>query len=185
MSKIVNVISEALRTVFYSNDIEKACDILTKLDEVKVKVWRKDDTVKLPTYGKDGDACMDVYVHSIEFKDDGRIIYHTGLHFALPEDYEMEIRPRSSNTKTTAVMQNAPGTLDEGYRGELMIVHRDMVNPTYNSHSYYGNSYYGIGDRCAQILVRRRERIIWDEVSIQKELGDTERGEGGFGSTGK
>lgn len=180
MSKIVNVISEALRTVFYSNDIEKACDILTELDEVKVKVWREDDTVKLPTYGKDGDACMDVYIHSVEFKDDGRVIYHTGLHFSLPEDYEMEIRPRSSNTKTTAVMQNAPGTLDEGYRGELMIVHRDMIEPTCCSHSYYG-----VGDRCAQILIRHREHIVWDEVSTQEELGDTERGEGGFGSTGK
>lgn len=179
MSKIVNVISEALRTVFYSNDIEKACDILTELDEVKVKVWREDDTVKLPTYGKDGDACMDVYVHSVEFKDDGRVIYHTGLHFALPEDYEMEIRPRSSMTKTIATMQNAPGTLDQGYRGELLLVHRDIIAPL------QANNEFKVGDRCAQILIRRRERIIWDEVSTQEELGDTERGEGGFGSTGK
>lgn len=179
MSKIVNIISEALRTVFYNNDIEKACDILTELDEVKVKVWREDDTVKLPTYGKDGDACMDVYVHSVEFKDDGRVIYHTGLHFALPEDYEMEIRPRSSMTKTIATMQNAPGTLDQGYRGELLLVHRDIISPL------QANNEFKIGDRCAQILIRRRERIIWDEVSTQEELGDTERGEGGFGSTGK
>ena len=179
MSKIVNVISEALRTAFYSNDIEKACDIITKLDEVKVKVWREDDTVKLPTYGKDGDACMDVYVHSVEFKDDGRVIYHTGLHFALPEDYEMEIRPRSSMTKTIATMQNAPGTLDQGYRGELLLVHRDIIAPL------QANNEFKIGDRCAQILVRRRERIIWDEVSTQEELGETDRGNGGFGSTGK
>lgn len=179
MSKIVNIISEALRTVFYSNDIEKACDILTELDEVKVKVWREDDTVKLPTYGKDGDACMDVYVHSVEFKDDGRVIYHTGLYFALPEDYEMEIRPRSSMTKTIATMQNAPGTLDQGYRGELLLVHRDIIAPL------QANNEFKIGDRCAQILVRRRERIIWDEVSTQEELGETDRGNGGFGSTGK
>lgn len=179
MSKIVNVISEALRTVFYNNDIEKACDVLAELDEVKVKVWREDDTVKLPTYGKDGDACMDVYVHSVEFKDDGRVIYHTGLHFALPEDYEMEIRPRSSMTKTIATMQNAPGTLDQGYRGELLLVHRDIIAPL------QANNEFKIGDRCAQILVRRRERIVWNEVNTQEELGDTERGEGGFGSTGK
>lgn len=179
MSKIVNVISEALRTAFYSNDIEKACDIITELDEVKVKVWREDDTVKFPTYGKDGDACMDVYVHSVEFKDDGRVIYHTGLHFALPEDYEMEIRPRSSMTKTIATMQNAPGTLDQGYRGELLIVHRDIISPL------NANNEFKIGDRCAQILVRRRERIIWDEVSTQEELGETDRSNGGFGSTGK
>ena len=180
MSKLVDNLITAFAYATQGATIREIIPLLEELDEVKVKVWREDDTVKLPTYGKDGDACMDVYVHSVEFKDDGRVIYHTGLHFALPEDYEMEIRPRSSNTKTTAVMQNAPGTLDEGYRGELMIVHRDMVNPTYNSHSYYG-----IGERCAQILIRRRERIIWDEVNTQEELGDTERGEGGFGSTGK
>ena len=112
MSKIVEIISEALRTLHYNNNVEEACSVLSCLDECKVKVWREDDTVKLPTYGKDGDACMDVYVHSIEYKDDGRVVYHTGLHFALPEDYEMKIRPRSSITKTTAIMQNAPGTLD-------------------------------------------------------------------------
>lgn len=179
MSKVVEIISEALRTLHYNNNVEEACGILSQLDECKVKVWREDDTVKLPTYGKDGDACMDVYVHSIEYKDDGRVIYHTGLHFALPEDYEMKIRPRSSITKTCALMQNAPGTLDQGYRGELMIVHRDIDNP-FDAHSFYG-----VGDRVAQILVCRRERIVWDEVKTQEELGETERGKGGFGSTGK
>lgn len=180
MSKIVDILTTAFSYATQGATIKEIAPLIKQLDEVKVKVWREDDTVKLPTYGKDGDACMDVYIHSVEFKDDGRVIYHTGLHFSLPEDYEMEIRPRSSNTKTTAVMQNAPGTLDEGYRGELMIVHRDMIEPTCCSHSYYG-----VGDRCAQILIRHRERIVWNEVSTQEELGDTERGEGGFGSTGK
>jgi dUTP pyrophosphatase len=115
MSKIVDVISEALRTLHYNNNVEEACGILAELDECKVKVWREDETVKLPTYAKPGDACMDVYIHKIEYKNDGRVVYHTGLHFALPEGYEMEIRPRSSNTKTCAVMQNAPGTLDSKF----------------------------------------------------------------------
>lgn len=179
MSKTVDIISEALRALHYSNNVEEACSILGLLDECKVKVWREDDTVKLPTYSKEGDACMDVYVHRVEFKDDGRVVYHTGLHFALPKDYEMIIRPRSSNTKTTLVMQNSPGTLDGGYRGELLVVMRDMIDPT------SGKSEYGIGDRCAQILVRRRERIFWAEVKTKEELGVTERGDGGFGSTNK
>lgn len=179
MSKIVDVISDALRTLYYGNDVEEACDVLAKLNECKVKVWREDETVKFPTYAKPGDACMDVYVHSVEKKDDGRIVYHTGLHFALSEDYEMEIRPRSSMTKTLAIMQNAPGTLDEGYTGELMIVHRSLDNPN------IAMAQYDVGDRCAQILVRRRERIIWYEVATQEELGVTERSAGGFGSSGK
>lgn len=112
MSKFVDTLAVA---ILWAKDGASDKDVINKLkelDECHVKVWREDDTVKLPTYGKDGDACMDVYVHSIEYKDDGRVVYHTGLHFRLPDDYEMTIRPRSSNTKTIAVMQNAPGTLD-------------------------------------------------------------------------
>lgn len=179
MSKTVDILTTAIGWAMQGASFNNVVNKLKELDEVKVKVWREDETVKLPTYAKSGDACMDIYVHSIEYKEDGRICYHTGLHFKLPEDYEMELRPRSSITKTFAVMQNAPGTLDEGYTGELMIIHRqlnelDFPTPEYN-----------VGDRCAQLLVRRRERITWDEVSTQEELGVTERGNGGFGSSGK
>lgn len=179
MSKTVDILTTAIGWAMQGTPFGDVANKLKELDEVKVKVWREDDTVKLPVYAKQGDACMDVYVHSIEHKEDGRICYHTGLHFKLPEDYEMEIRPRSSNTKTTAVMQNAPGTLDEGYTGELMIVHRSLDNPN------IAMAQYAVGDRCAQILIRRRELIIWDEVATQEELGVTERGAGGFGSSGK
>ena len=179
MSKSVEILKTAIALSMQGADVDNIYKILDELDECKVKVWREDETVKLPTYAKPGDACMDVYVHSIEYKDDGRVVYHTGLHFKLPEDYEMEIRPRSSNTKTLAIMQNAPGTLDEGYRGELMIIHRQIDDPSNSC------SEYDVGDRVAQILVRRRERIIWNEVKTQEELGNTERSDGGFGSTGK
>lgn len=179
MSKFVDTLTTAIGWAMEGASFKDVAEKLKELDECKVKVWREDDTVKLPIYSKEDDACMDVYVHRIEYKDDGRVVYHTGLHFKLPDDYEMTIRPRSSNTKTTAIMQNAPGTLDAGYTGELLVVHRDMIDPTSSK------SEYGIGDRCVQVMVRRRERIIWDEVATQEELGSTERGEGGFGSTGK
>lgn len=179
MSKFVEVLKTAIALSMQGAQVDNVYKILDELDECKVKVWREDETVKLPVYKKPGDACMDVYVHSIEYKSDGGIIYHTGLHFAIPEDYEMEIRPRSSMTGTYAVMQNAPGTLDEGYRGELMIVQRNIIDPRNPINEY------NVGDRCAQILVRRRERIIWDEVKTLNELGTTERGQGGFGHTGK
>lgn len=182
MSKIPYVLADAVYYAATTPDDGTLYDTLVKmfdtLDHVGIKVYREDETVKLPTYSKRGDACMDVYVHSIEEKDD-RIVYHTGLHFKLPEDYEMEIRPRSSNTKTMAIMQNSPGTLDEGYTGELMIVHRDIDDP------FIPVIEYNVGDRVAQILVRHREQIIWDEVETIEELGETERGAGGFGSTGK
>lgn len=182
MSKIPYVLADAVYYAATTPDDGTLYDTLVKmfdtLDHVGVKVYREDETVKLPTYSKQGDACMDVYVHSIEEKDD-RVVYHTGLHFKLPEDYEMEIRPRSSNTKTMAIMQNSPGTLDEGYTGELMIVHRAIDAP------FISVIEYNVGDRVAQILVRHREQIIWDEVETIEELGETERGARGFGSTGK
>lgn len=182
MSKIPYVLADAVYYAATTPDDGTLYDTLVKmfdtLDHVGVKVYRENETVKLPTYSKQGDACMDVYVHSIEEKDD-RVVYHTGLHFKLPEDYEMEIRPRSSNTKTMAIMQNSPGTLDEGYTGELMIVHRAIDAP------FISVIEYNVGDRVAQILVRHREQIIWDEVETIEELGETERGAGGFGSTGK
>ena len=179
MSKTVDILTTAIAWAMQGAPFGDVANKLTELDKCKVKVWREDDTVKLPTYSKEGDACMDVYVHRIETKPDGRVVYHTGLHFALPEDYEMKIRPRSSMTKTLALMQNAPGTLDEGYRGELMIVHRQINDPTNSC------AEYSVGDRVAQILVSRRERIVWDEVKTKEELGITERGDGGFGSTNK
>lgn len=179
MSKLVDILKKAFDYAIQGESMGEINSLLEQIDKVKVKVWREHESVKLPTYAKSGDACMDVYVDSIEPKPDGGVCYHTGLHFKLPEDYEMEIRPRSSNTKTIAVMQNAPGTLDEGYTGELMIVHRNL------EYSKVAIPQYSVGDRCAQILVRRREHIIWDEVSSAQELGNTERGSGGFGSSGK
>lgn len=179
MSKFVDVLTTAIGWTMEGAPFKDVANKLKELDECKVKVWREDETVKLPIYAKDGDACTDVYVHSIEHKEDGRVVYHTGLHFAIPKDYEMEIRPRSSMTKTISIMQNSPGTLDEGYRGELMIVHRDINNP------YQALPDYKVGERCAQILIRRRERIVWEEVKTLNELGETDRGQGGFGSTNK
>ena len=128
MSKIPYVLADAVYYAATTPDDGTLYDTLVKmfdtLDHVGVKVYREDETVKLPTYSKQGDACMDVYVHSIEEKDD-RVVYHTGLHFKLPEDYEMEIRPRSSNTKTMAIMQNSPGTLDS-----KKSEHRKLHNST-------------------------------------------------------
>ena len=89
----------------------------------------------------------------------------------------MEIRPRSGFTNSELIMQNAPATIDEGYSGEVMIVHRKM-----DSHSPY---YCNVGGKVAQLLIRRRERIIWEEVESLEDLGKSDRGDNGFGSTDK
>lgn len=217
MSRIVDILSKAIAEastgILFEDDVKK---MIKELDECHVKVYREDKTQPLPVYSKEGDACMDVYATSIEYDEEkDRYIVHTGLHFELPDDYEMELRPRSSNTKTEWYIPNAPGTLDWGYRGELMMVFkrrthsiimfslnyilssiRDILEfhdkRTYTTEAHLNSAQslltefpYKVGDRICQLLVRRRERIVWKEVESLDELSKTERGSGGFGHTGK
>ena len=218
MSKLSKAIANAI--IEFNAGLLTQDELYQKLerdiDNVSVKVWREDKSVPLPTYGKEGDACCDVYAKSIEYDaDKDRFIIHTGLHFALPDEYEMELRPRSSNTKTDFYMPNSPGTLDWGYRGELRVIFKNRTNISLSRSVEYimnavrqlsdeGNDIreltnnaiyylekvfngfpYKTGDRVCQLLVRRREKITWDEVETLEELGSTERGAGGFGHTGK
>lgn len=176
MSKIKNVLARAISLASEQpmsyNEVES---LLEDIDTCKVKIWLEQGAI-LPKYAHKEDACMDLFVKDVEL-DGGRTIYHTGVHVALPEDYEMEIRPRSSITKTKSVIQNAPGTVDEGYRGEIMVVCRRV--------DCYDDPSYSIGDKVAQLLIRRRERIVWDQVKSLDDLGYTDRGDCGFGSTGR
>lgn len=176
MSKIRSVLA---KVISFASDqpmsYNEVFELLDGIDTCKVKIWLEEGA-KMPKYAHEDDACMDLFVKNIEL-DGGRIIYHTGVHVALPEDYEMEIRPRSSITKTKSIIQNAPGTIDEGYRGEIMVVCRRIDR--------YGDPSYSVGDKVAQLLIRRRERIVWDQVKSLDDLGYTDRGDGGFGSTGR
>ena len=220
MSKLSKAIANAI--IEFNAGLLTQDELYQKLerdiDNVNVKVWREDKSVPLPTYGKEGDACCDVYAKSIEYDaDKDRFIIHTGLHFALPDEYEMELRPRSSNTKTDVYMPNNPGTLDWGYRGELLVIFKNRTSShLYKTLDLIGQSLgetirnnqeathilieareeynqiiedracpYKVGYRVCQLLVRRREKITWDEVETLEELGTTERGAGGFGHTGK
>ena len=176
MSKIKDLLARAISLASEQPmSYKEVIELLDGIDTCKVKIWLEEGA-KLPEYAHKEDACMDLFVKDIEL-DGGRIIYHTGVHVALPEDYEMEIRPRSSITKTKSIIQNAPGTVDEGYRGEIMVVCRRIDR--------YGDPSYSKGDKVAQLLIRRRERIVWDQVESLEDLGESERGNGGFGSTGK
>ena len=86
------------------------------INHIEVKVYREDKSVPLPAYGKDGDCCMDIVAKSIDYVlNKARRIVRSGHHFWIPQNYEMEIRPRSSNTKYDVYIPNTPMTLDEGY----------------------------------------------------------------------
>lgn len=218
MSKLSKAIANAI--IEFNAGLLTQDELFEKLeqdiDNVSVKVFREDTGIPLPTYGKEGDACCDVYAKSIEYDaDKDRTIIHTGLHFALPDEYEMELRPRSSNTKTDFYMPNSPGTLDWGYRGELLVIFKnrsnihlcrcvedslmainqlkhvtnrieEITNDCMKELEQVMNGFpYKEGNRICQLLVRRREKITWDEVETLEELGTTERGTEGFGSTGK
>ena len=93
MSKLSKAIANAI--IEFNSGLLTQDELFDKLerdiDNVSVKVWREDKSVPLPTYGKEGDACCDVYAKNIEIKQDDRIVVHTGLHFALPDNYEMDL----------------------------------------------------------------------------------------------
>ena len=98
----------------------------------------------------------------------------TGLFVELPEGYEMQIRPRSGlAAKHGITVLNSPGTIDADYRGEIKVILVNLSNEPFVIQA---------GERIAQMVVARHEQIEWDEVEV---LSDTERGAGGFGSTGK
>ena len=170
---------------------EEIYDILKA--PTRVLCYREDKNIPLPAYQTEGAACCDLHVKSIEIKGH-KMICHTGLHVALPEGYEMEIRPRSGLTKTKLIIANSPGTVDADYRGEILVIFEaiDGTNlfPYYNNYINNGVTSelhfpYGVGDRCAQLLIRRYEEIAWQEVDSLANLGETKRGNGGHGSTGK
>ena len=129
----------------------------------------------LPSYARPGDAGMDLKsAEDAVIEPGARLLVHTGLAMALPEGYEAQVRPRSGLAlKHGITVLNTPGTIDEGYRGEVGVI-------LFNT----GDTAFKIakGDRIAQMVIApvTRARIVETD-----DLGSTERGAGGFGSTGK
>jgi dUTP pyrophosphatase len=135
--------------------------------EIKIKKIHVD--AKIPEYAKEGDAGMDVYAISKE-ENDKFVQYGTGLAFELPPGHVMLIFSRSNVTKKDLMLKNSVGVLDSGYRGELVL--------RFNK---FGSDHYEIGERVGQIMILPHPKIEFKE---HEELGESERGTGGFGSTG-
>ena len=146
---------------------------------VNVKIKKLDPSAVVPFYATSGSAGMDVTAIGKEYDNKNRCwIYHTGLAFQLPKDHVMLIFPRSSNRKTEYYLANHVGVLDSDYTGELMLIYKHRDNNTY----VLQDPPYEVGDRVGQIIIFPYPKVEFNEVET---LEDTERGSGGFGSTGK
>lgn len=130
----------------------------------------------LPHYETLASAGMDLKANieaPIILKPLERTIVKTGLFIALPIGYEAQVRPRSGlAAKNGITVLNSPGTVDADYRGEIGVILVNLSNTDFTIND---------GERIAQLVIAKHERAEWISVS---ELDETERGEGGFGSTG-
>ena len=130
----------------------------------------------LPKYQTELSAGMDLYANidePITLKPLERTLVKTGLFISLPKGYEAQVRPRSGLAfKNGITVLNTPGTIDADYRGEIGVI---LVN--LSSQDFTIND----GDRIAQMVIAKHETTIWEEV---ENLDETNRGEGGFGSSG-
>ena len=141
------------------------------MPEIKVKKLHPDAVI--PKYAKEGDAAMDLVAVSKKWNEDNtQVTYGTGLAMEIPKGFCGLLFPRSSVSKTTLSLANCVGVIDSGYRGEVMLKFRYLKE----------GDVYEIGDRVGQIMLAPVWLISFIEVD---ELSDSERGEGGFGSTGK
>lgn len=131
----------------------------------------------LPEYKTSGSAGMDLQAHieaPIQLASLERRLIPTGLFIALPEGYEAQVRPRSGMAlKKGLTVLNSPGTIDADYRGEIGVIIANMSQEEVEILP---------GERIAQLVIARHEQATWVEVET---LDETERGAGGFGSTGK
>lgn len=154
--------------------------IETLLNEpTSVMVYQEQESLALPKYMHPDDFCMDIYAKEIEMDYlHETVIVHTGLHMALPHNYEFQVRPRSNIVKTWWFIPNTPGTVDENYRGEVLVCFK--CNGIFDETPFP----YKVGERVAQGLITRREKINWVPVGSIDDLGETDRGKGGHGSTG-
>ena len=144
---------------------------------VKVLIKKLDPAVQLPEYktsGASGVYLVAFIKESINLKPKTSVLIPTGLSVAFPEDYEIQIRPRSGlAAKNNISVLNTPGTIDSDYRGEIKVI-------IYN----HGNENFSInnGDRIAQMILAP---VVKMELEEKNDLPKSIRGKGGFGSTGK
>ena len=139
---------------------------------MKIKIKKLHPDAIIPKYAKLGDAGMDLTALTEKWNDTNTMVtYDTGLSIEIPEGFVGLLFPRSSISKTILSLSNSVGVIDSGYRGPIMFKFRYPEE----------GMVYDVGDRIGQIIIMPYPTIEFEEV---EELSSTERGEGGFGSTG-
>ncbi|NMF03885.1 dUTP diphosphatase [Clostridium beijerinckii] len=144
------------------------------MDNYILKIKKIDDKAVIPNYAHEGDAGLDLYaVKELTLKPGERGLVHTGIQIELPKNTEAQIRPRSGLAlKNGITTLNSPGTIDEGYRGEIGVI---LIN--------HGSEVFKVepGMKIAQMVVKPVVKV--DIIEIE-ELSESERNQNGFGSSG-
>lgn len=140
---------------------------------MKVKIKRLDRSAVIPKYAKDGDAGLDLTATAYKVNEKGQYVYTSDLALEIPDGYVGLLFPRSSICKKDLEMTNSVGVIDSNYRGPI----KSVFNPTCEDPEIYE-----LGERFAQLIIIPYPKIEFEEV---EELSETERGTGGYGSTGK
>lgn len=156
--------------------------------EVKIKKLSEDAVV--PNYAHESDAGLDLTATSKSYDDYGNMVYGTSLAFAIPEGYVGLLFPRSSVSKKDLTLANSVGVIDSGYRGEIIFKFKPIAKIeelnndccSVNDNDWHHDlAIYDVGDKIGQIIIVPIPKVT---LALVDDLGDSDRGEGGFGSTG-
>lgn len=173
---------------------------------LKVKIKRLSDNAVIPTYAHATDAGMDLVATSKTTDEYGNVVYGTGIALEIPEGYVGLVFPRSSNCKKYLLLTNSVGIIDSCYRGEIMLKYRPPMTilygefkerleqllfghlraqkhqSTYIQTAHFREYEYAVGDRIGQLIILPYPKVEFEETN---ELSASDRGIGGYGSTGK
>lgn len=154
---------------------------------MRIKIKKLHEDAVIPSYATRGSAGFDlIALENVDIQPGETKLIKTGLSIEVPEGYELQVRPRSGTSlKTPLRVANSPGTVDSDYRGEICIIMtnaQSVFHMAAGVHSTSYAQYINKGDRIAQGVICPIVQADFLEV---EELNDTQRGAGGFGSTGK
>lgn len=166
---------------------------------MEVKIKKLIPEAVIPSYAKEGDAGLDLTATSVGYDEYGNVIYGTGISIEIPKGYVGLIFPRSSIAKKDLLLSNSVGVIDSGYRGEILFKFKsntqnkllkyirgllkkfDVIYSIHENTIFSSASIYEAGDRIGQLVIIPYPQIKLKEV---EGLSESERGEGGYGSTG-